>query len=135
MLKGFLDRVHPAFCTSRRDYWIFCCVYFVIEIMECAAFHYLAFPVPSIARDVLISAVLGLSFVFLLVTIRRLRDAGFSPWWAVLFFFPIQISWDLFSARFGPVIVKGIEFQGLIVLIPIAIGLLKPARQEAAVIN
>jgi uncharacterized membrane protein YhaH (DUF805 family) len=137
MVKELWHRVRPALRTNRRDYWLFCCAYcgaYVVFLLLMRAIATYQGPQPSpflVGGPILPMVVLGI--VALLVTIRRLRDAGSSPWWVLLFFFPFKFSLNLFSADFGPIHIHDIEFHDLITNIPVFIGLLKPSQSRAAI--
>ena len=118
MSERVADALHPAGWTERRSYrW---------ALLPIA----LAFVLGALlqARTDLPPRAISLAmfppFVLLaLLTIRRLRDAGWSVWWVLLLLVNINIrdaEWALL-----PPLLAGLGH--LLKLIPIAIGLLAPS--------
>lgn len=130
-----IDRIHPAFRTGRRDYWLFCAGYgaSLIAFTAVAAVSNGA-PRPALGATMVILSML-LSVILLCITIRRLHDAGMSPWWVVLFLCPITFDLDLFHISFHtPAMLRlpgtlfsftFFDFRALIVFVPILLGLFK----------
>ncbi|MFA5964216.1 MAG: DUF805 domain-containing protein [Sphingomonas sp.] len=134
-MASLLNRIHPAYRTTRREYWLACAIF-------CAAVPALI-AVAILAGDTsetfLVDPVALLSLLltcaFICVTIRRLRDAAVSTWWALLFFFPMIFRWpllqvtvdlpDLTNMARSSLSFDFADFRNLVVFIPILIGLLK----------
>jgi uncharacterized membrane protein YhaH (DUF805 family) len=89
------------------------------------------------SRAAMVVLSMLLSVALLCVTIRRLRDAGISPWWVLLFVCPIGFDWDLLHINLHvPAMYKlpgsylsfdFVDFRSLIVFMPIMLGLFKRA--------
>nr|WP_299856035.1 hypothetical protein [Sphingomonas bacterium] len=108
------------------------------------AFAAVMFAISTYAGQALSKTVIGsavavalcVDLLLLLVTIRRLRNAGISAWWVLLFLFPMHFSWDLLDTTVAlpifagvtpaPLSVVLIDFQPLIACFPIIWGLMKP---------
>lgn len=64
-----------------------------------------------------------LMIIYTVTTVRRLHDAGFSRWLAVLCLFPMSITWELLEIQVGTSTWQFIDFSTAIKLIPALIGL------------
>jgi uncharacterized membrane protein YhaH (DUF805 family) len=70
--------------------------------------------------------------IYAVATVRRLHDAGFSRWWAVLCLFPMSITWDLFEVQMGTSTWQFVDLSTAIKLIPALIGLVSKAKDAPA---
>jgi uncharacterized membrane protein YhaH (DUF805 family) len=127
MPRTLIETFHPSGFTDRRSY----------RIAVASIFALVAAALAVLATGVLTSLASALFFIplilpaalaLLLLTIRRLRDSGWSVWWAILIVIP--------SHPFGPAFLvgegwfqAGPSWPGL-ELIPLLIGLLAPGRPE-----
>ena len=118
MSERLADVLHPAGWTDPRAYRL--------SLVPIA----LAFALVSVLQTKTtlppwaISLALLPPFLLLaLLTIRRLRDAGWSVWWALLLIVNINIA-DAGWALLPPLLTG---FGHLVKLIPVAIGLLAPS--------
>ena len=107
--------------TSREHYWI------VLIILGCIVVGMWAIgsalgSVPSL----LLLALLVI--IYTVATVRRLHDAGFSRWWAVLCLFPMSITWELFEIQVGTSTWQFVDLSTTIKLIPALIGLVSKAQ-------
>jgi uncharacterized membrane protein YhaH (DUF805 family) len=114
MLRHVKDALHPAGWTGPTPYRI-------ATATLLAAFYSLWRILPSPpALGFWIIQLLGFSgmAVLVLLTIRRLRDAGWSPWWTVLLLIHFRIGgldWPILP----PLI---LNFVSIYKLIPLGIG-------------
>jgi uncharacterized membrane protein YhaH (DUF805 family) len=135
-MARLLHRIHPAYRTSRRDYWLFGAGY-CVSLLILFAIAILAGEAPGpFPTGVTIVLSLLLTATLMCVTIRRLRDAAVSVWWVLLFFFPIGLDWDLLHITLHVPAIENltraslsfdlVDIRSLIVFIPILLGLTKP---------
>jgi uncharacterized membrane protein YhaH (DUF805 family) len=121
-----MDALHPYGWTDRRTYRL--------AIVGCA----LSLVVAKLLADetvwaflLIVPLALAAWVVLLCLTIRRLRDAGYSIWWAL----PLGISFrlPLPDLRLGQVALPLGDLVALLVLLtPIGIGLLARSLPETA---
>jgi uncharacterized membrane protein YhaH (DUF805 family) len=130
-----LNRIHPAYRTSRREYWLACAIY-CASVLALIAVTILTGDAPgTFLVDPIALLSLLLTCVLVCVTIRRLRDAAVSTWWVLLFFFPMIFNWpllqikvdlpDLTNLSQSSVSFDFADVRNLIAFVPILIGLLK----------
>ncbi len=79
----------------------------------------------------MVSVLIALQLALALLTLRRLHDAGYSRWWALLALFPINFDLDVFHVRFGVSEWQFFDVSMLIRSIPVIIGLLTPTAARA----
>ena len=126
MLRDTLDSLHPYGWTSRRAYRI--------ALLGLAAWFILftLLRIFGLAPEWALALLAIPAFVIMvLLTIRRLRDAGLSVYWALLFFFPVGLTVDLAMIGLGGAELRFIDFNQLIASVPLLIGLVATGRPEA----
>lgn len=65
--------------STRREFWMFVLVYFIADVI-----------ISLIDSTVLLTIFWIVTIVpSVAITVRRLRDAGFSPWWAFIGLIPL----------------------------------------------
>jgi uncharacterized membrane protein YhaH (DUF805 family) len=118
MSERLKDALHPAGWTEPRGYLLsllpIALVFVLVAILAART---------SLPQWVISLALLPPFLVLALLTIRRLRDAGWSVWWALLLIVNINIAdpdWALL-----PPLLTGLGY--LVKLTPIAIGLVAPS--------
>ncbi|HEX7850543.1 MAG TPA: DUF805 domain-containing protein [Sphingomonas sp.] len=114
-----IDQLDPRGRTVRAAYWL----------TNGAALLAALFLITSpIARPAIVTPVGGaINIVVLLLTIRRLRDAGRSPWIVLWFFFPMEINCDLATISFHSYSLHLIDFGAVLKSLPVLIGLFAPS--------
>src|SRR5687768_9550566 len=118
-MSDLLDKLHPYGWTDRRSFAILVAAYAVTALTLLILVR--AFSAPVIP---IMPVFAGLSLVLLLLTIRRLRDAGYSPWLAALCLFPVPVVFELATIRWGPFSFELINVTDLLQWLPVLIGLL-----------
>ena len=107
--------------TSREHYWIALTILGCIVAGIWAIGNKLGF-----APSFLLLALLVM--IYAMVTVRRLHDAGFSRWWAVLCLFPMSITFDLFEIQVAASTWQFVDLSTVIKLIPAMIGLVSKTQ-------
>jgi uncharacterized membrane protein YhaH (DUF805 family) len=118
-----IDQLDPRRKTTRATYWL----------TNAAALSAVLFLIMlPIARPAIIIIPIGglINIAMLLLTIRRLRDAGRSPWIVLWFFFPMEINCDFATISFHSYSFHLIDFGAVLKSLPVLIGLF--ARSAAA---
>lgn len=111
--------------TSRRTYWLAVLAGLAVAAVAVLNRDAMLQPVP-----VVVLAALQLALV--IVTLRRLTDAGFSRWWILFALFPMNIGWNLFHVSVGPAQWQFFNVTMLIRSIPVLIGLIAPSVSPIA---
>jgi uncharacterized membrane protein YhaH (DUF805 family) len=107
--------------TSREHYWI------TLIILGCSVAGIWAIgSALGSAPSLLLLALLEI--IYTVATVRRLHDAGFSRWWAVLYLFPMSITWDLFEVQVGMSTWQFVDLSTAIKLIPALVGLVSKTQ-------
>lgn len=108
--------------TSREHYWI------ALIILGCGVAGIWAMgSALGSAPSLLLLTVLVITYT--VATVRRLHDAGFSRWWAVLCLFPMSITWALFEIQVGTSTWQFVDLSTAIKLIPALIGLVSKTQE------
>jgi uncharacterized membrane protein YhaH (DUF805 family) len=118
MRDRLAENLHPAGWTEPSSYRIG--VLWIGAAFILVALAHAALDLPWWAAALLASPPL---IVLVLLTIRRLRDAGWSVWWALLLVVNINIG-GLEISWLPPLITN---LAHLVKLVPVAIGLLAPS--------
>lgn len=135
-MRDLLSRLSPWGRTTKGPYWLI--------MLACVLLSLAAISTKDmIGTAAAVATAVAAELVVLVATIRRLHDAGRSRWWAILFFFPMDITVDLLRVHvsagtwevlnFFPIHVGEanwslIDVRTLITLIPVIIGLLASSR-------
>lgn len=96
--------------TSRKEYWIFYLINFLIFALICLVGVFLLYVSPP---EIQLNIAVLVFFVFFAysavliipsvsIAIRRLHDAGFSGWWFLVNFIPYIGSWVLIVLMLFP---------------------------------
>lgn len=117
-----IDQLDPREKTTRAAYWL------ASGTALSAALFLIALPIAHPAIVIPIGGAIDI--IILLLTIRRLRDAGRSPWIVLWFFFPMEINCDLATISFHSYSLHLIDFGAVLKSLPVLIGLF--ARSAAA---
>jgi uncharacterized membrane protein YhaH (DUF805 family) len=117
-----IDQLDPRGKTARAAYWL----------ANAAALSVALFLITlPIAHPAIIIPIGGaINIAMLLLTIRRLRDAGRSPWIVLWFFFPMEIYWSLATISFHSYSLHLIDFGAVLKSLPVLIGLFAPSAAE-----
>ena len=126
MLRETLDSLHPYGWTSRRAYCVgllgLAACFILLTLLSMSGLA------PEWALALLAIPVL----VFLvLLTIRRLRDAGLSVYWALLFFLPARLTLDLATIGLGGAEPRFIDFNQILMAGLLLVCLVAPSRPAA----
>jgi uncharacterized membrane protein YhaH (DUF805 family) len=107
--------------TSREHYWI------ALIILGCgvAGIWAIGSAIGSMPARLLLALLL---IIYTVATVRRLHDAGFSRWWALLCLFPMSITWELLVIQVGTSTWQFIDLSTAIKLIPALIGLISKTQ-------
>jgi uncharacterized membrane protein YhaH (DUF805 family) len=120
----FLQQLKPFGLTSRRDYWLAAVPVMAVAGLIVALRDFL----PASA---MVSVLIALQLALAVLTLRRLHDAGYSRWWALLALFPIGIDMDVFHVRFGMSEWHFFDVSMLIRYIPVIIAMIAPTAVRA----
>jgi uncharacterized membrane protein YhaH (DUF805 family) len=113
-----LNQLHPAGWTSRRTYRLAILCGAAVLVALNVIFSISGLPAWLIAvLDVLTLIPL------VLLTIRRLRDAGLSVWISLLLFFPFGMRFDLATITVSGFAFQLIDFGSVIRVVPLMLGL------------
>jgi len=138
-MRDLLTPLSPWGRTTKSHYWVI--------ILAFALLSLAAMSVKDIV-DVraLIATGVFAELIVLVATIRRLHDSGRSRWWAILFFFPMDITIDLarvhvsagtwnvlnvFPLHVSEANWNFVDLRTVITLIPVFIGLVAASDQSA----
>ena len=95
-MEYFVDAFKKAFDfqgrANRTQYWMFFLVYFIITFILEAVMMRGGQNLGPIVGFILAIWFLVLFIPSLSIAVRRLRDAGKSPWWVLIVFLPV-IGW------------------------------------------
>lgn len=116
MWSQWLDDLHPYGWTCRRTYRL---VFLALAAAMVAAVGLVE--AGSVGLPVVEVVAVFAWLILLPLTIRRLRDAGLSVWWALFLAFGADI--DFGTLRLGSVEIP-IDPTDLLWLVPVAMGLL-----------
>lgn len=126
MLRDALDSLHPYGWTSRRAYGV--------GLLGLAAFLILftLLRMSGLAPEwVLALLAIPALVVLVLLTIRRLRDAGLSVYWALLFFLPFRLTVDLATIGLGGAEPRFIDFNQILTALLLLVCLIVAGRPAA----
>jgi uncharacterized membrane protein YhaH (DUF805 family) len=101
--------------TSREHYWIALIIFGCIV----AGIWAIGSKLGSVPSFLLLALLV---MIYTMATVRRLHDAGFSRWWAVLCLFPMSITFDLFEIQVAASTWQFVDLATAIKLIPALIG-------------
>ena len=118
-LKAF----HPAGWTDRRTYRL-------AVLVGAASLLIIGGMVvlPGLPSWIMAAVAMTVSLLLLLLTIRRLRDAGLSVWIILLALFPLGISVDVATVEAADFTLRFIDFAAIIKSVPILLGLALPSQ-------
>lgn len=119
-MKALFQQLQFSGSTSRRNYWL--AVSSGLAATAVAVLNRDALPQP-----VLVVVLAALQLALVIVTLRRLNDAGCSRWWILFALFPISIGWDVFHVSVGPSQWQFFDVSMLIRSIPVLIALIAPS--------
>lgn len=107
--------------AARREYWATLGA-LVVGIIAAWALGDVASGMPSTAIMLFVIAVHALQ------TVRRLHDAGYSRWWAVLLAFPFSVTIDPAGFTIHAFKIQFIDISQLIRSVPFVLGLVAPSN-------
>jgi uncharacterized membrane protein YhaH (DUF805 family) len=99
-------------------------IYLLVIALVSFAYLVLFHSQHSLSRAVMAGAAFFLLIVVALLTMSRLHNASISRLWALLFFFPGTMFWNIGSIRLGGAVFQLIDLSFVIRLAPIAAGLI-----------
>ena len=126
MLRATLDALHPYGWTSRRTY-CFALIGLVLWVVLITLLQIL----DTVPEWTLVLLAFPAFIILVLLTVRRLRDAGLSVYWALLMFVPVRLVVDLATIELGGAELRFIDFTQILNFIPLLLGLLVPGRPPA----
>jgi uncharacterized membrane protein YhaH (DUF805 family) len=135
-MRDLLSRLSPWGRTTKSHYWLIILASALLSLGAMSAKG-------VVGIGIVVAVAVAVELIILVATMRRLHDAGRSQWWAILFFFPMDITVDLLTVhvsagtwdvlnilpiQLGEANWHFIDVRTVITLIPVFIGLLAPSR-------
>lgn len=135
-MRDLLTQLSPWGRSTKSHYWLIILAVALVSVAAMSAKDIIGVPA-------VVAVGVAAELIVFVATIRRLHDAGRSRWWAILFFFPMDITVDLlrvhvsagtwnilntFPIHLGEANWNLIDLRTVITLIPVFIGWLAPSR-------
>ena len=102
--------------TSRSYYWLIVGLTALLFFGAIGAQN-------TVGTAIILVPIIAAGVIVTIATIRRLHDAGWSRWWAILYLFPMKITFDLFTVHIGSSAWHFVDVQSAITQLPVLIGL------------
>ena len=82
----------------------------------------------TVGTGAIVAPIIAAGVIVTIATIRRLHDAGWSRWWAMVYLFPMKITVDLFTVHVGSSDWHFLDVQSAIRQLPVLIGLFASSK-------
>jgi uncharacterized membrane protein YhaH (DUF805 family) len=109
--------------TSRSHYWL------IVGLTAILFFGAISAQ-KMVGTTAIVAPIIAAGVIVTIATIRRLHDAGWSRWWAMLYLFPMKITVDLFTVHVGSSAWHFLDVQSAITQLPVLIGLLASSKSD-----
>ena len=123
--RYLVERLHPSGTTSRRSYGEA-----TLGVFALLGWLIVASQASLIPDWFAIALLLPASVAQFLLTIRRLRDAGLSVYWAGLMICPFRITIGDWSMQFGFAEFRPFDLIGLLAFVLFLVVLVAPTRER-----